>query len=79
MNDEIKVERLKKFMNDGVMSEAVYEVLLKSFLKPISSYDVNFLAASRVAIDLLGGGFKELDKFKPEDIKDAPIKRQVGL
>ena len=64
MIDKTKEEKLFRFVNDVVMREAVYNILLQSFLKPKDRTDVNTLAASRIAIDLLQDGWKELQKYK---------------
>ena len=79
MND-IENEKLKRFLNDKVMSKAVYDLLLLSFLSPVQkSADVMILAASRLAIDLLGEAWKELQKFKSEEEKEEKILTNLGV
>lgn len=75
-----KQEKIKKFLSDKAMSQAVKEVLINSFLKTRGVMEVNFLAASRIAIDLLDLGFKDLERISKsaENNEDTPIK-QVGL
>lgn len=77
--DETQKNKIQQFINDKSMSEAVYGVLLQSFLKPISSDEISFLAASRIAIDLLKEGFGELEKFEFGGEEEKVEKRQVGL
>ena len=62
--DKTQEEKIRLFINDKVMSAAVYDMLLKSFIKPSDRADVNVLAASRIAIDLLQESWKELKKFE---------------
>lgn len=66
-------------MNDKVMSTAVYNALLDSFLKEKPAQDVQVLAASRLAIDYLKQGFKDLEHFKDEPLSVKPINKQPGL
>ena len=65
------------------MSEAVYDVLLESFLSfdfPYSpNADVQLLAASRIAIDSLRKGWKDLEKFKNSIEQEKEERTQVGL
>jgi hypothetical protein len=68
---KINNEKITRFLNDVVMAEAVKRVLLESFMKPSKDTDVQTLAASRIAIDLLNEGWKELQKYKQDD--DAKI------
>lgn len=77
--NELKKEKIKRFLSDAVMAEAVKEVLISSFLKPSKISDVNFLAASRVAIDLLGEAWKELQKFKADKNENTEAKKQIGI
>ena len=77
--DATQQEKIKRFMNDTAMSKAVHNVLIKSFLKPSGSKDVQFLAASRIAIDLLGEAWKDLKKSQDQEQKEARDIEQVGL
>lgn len=53
-------------MNDEVMSDAVYMVVLDAFLKTRSNQDVYTLAAARLSVDYLRDGWKELKKYQDE-------------
>ncbi len=71
-------EKLKQFVNDKVMKDAVYTYLLNEFLSDNVVKEVNVLAASRLAVDFLKQGFKRMERVinkkpEPESIK------QVGL
>ena len=77
--NELKKEKIKRFLNDEVMAESVRDAITSSFLKPSKVVDVNFLAASRIAIDLLGEAWKDLNKFKADKDKDIAVKKQVGI
>lgn len=77
---DIERQRINKFMNDQVCSDAVYDVLLKAFIADRPSDDVQTLAASRLAIDYLKRGWKELAKFKKDEGDRSPPKlNQVGI
>lgn len=79
MNDDIKKNKLQRFLNDPEMVNAVYGVLLASFIKERPGQDVYVLAASRLAIDLLNVGWNELEKYKLEKESSPPTLKQVGL
>jgi len=74
--DEVKI---KRFMQDKVMSESVKAVMLKAFLKTSGSKDVQTLAAERIAIDLLEEAYRELNKYASQEEKEEKILTQVGL
>ena len=76
--DKQKTEKLNRFMNDKLLNEVVFDVLLQSFLKTKNN-DVQYLAASRIAIDLLGEAWKELKKYKEEDSNKETGSLNVGL
>lgn len=76
---EAKREKIRKFLNDKNMSEIVKEVLMGAFLKPKPQTDIQILAASRIAIDLLEEAWKELKKagaFEEREVKEL---RNVGI
>lgn len=77
MSDRDK-EKIIKFVNDNDMCEAVKSVLLKTFLKSKGD-NVNYLAASMIAVGLLDEAFKELKKVGLEQIKEEKSRTNVGL
>ena len=78
MND-IQVEKIKKFINDKQMNEAVYSALLDSFLDDKIINDVNILAASRLSINFLREAWKNLEKYKQAKEEESPPTGNVGL
>lgn len=65
----IDIGRLKKISYDVDTVESLKKLFLSSFLKPKST-DVQILASSRIAIDLLDRAFKDLEVLRGrEDIK----------
>ena len=77
--DLLTQEKIKRFLSDKLMSDSVREVLTKSFLKTCETKDVQYLAASMIAVDKLDKGFKDLEKFaRPDDKQDKELK-QIGL
>lgn len=77
--NEIKQNKLKKFVADEVMVSAVYEVLLEAFLGGKAPTDVHVLAASRLAVDFLKQGWKELDKYALDEESEKSKVVQIGL
>lgn len=77
--DATRQDKIKKFMADERMSGAVKEVLLGSFMKPRGHTDINMLAASRIAIDLLEDGFKDLKKYTQMDKNIIKQESNVGF
>jgi len=72
-------EKLKRFVADRAMYDAVYEVLLDTFIKTRAKVDVHALAAERLAINLLGDAWKELEKYKSSSSAKAERPAQPGL
>ena len=79
MDEQTKREKIKRFLNEPLLADVVKGVLIDSFLKQSKSSDVQTLAASRIAIDLLGEGWKELYRFRSEDEKVKENKGNTGL
>lgn len=77
--NEIKADKLKRFMLDETMSDAVYEVVQSAFLRGRGLRDVQLLAAERLALDLLEDAWSELERFKPRENGESPPLKQVGL
>jgi len=72
-------DKLQRFMNDAVMADTVYQVLLDSFLVERPNQDVYVLAASRLSIDFLKQGWKELERYARKEKAETPIRTQEGL
>ncbi len=79
MIDPTGQEKVKRFVADRVMFEAVLETIERSFLKPCPFDDLHTLAASRIALDLLRDARKELEKMRPVDKSLDKKAMQVGL
>jgi len=79
MNEVVKTQKLKRFIADPNTSEAVYEVILDEFLKTKKETDVQFLAAQRIAIDLLQSAWREIEKYKDISLEPKEPKAQVGV
>lgn len=76
--NESQIAKIKLFLKDKMMSSAVKEMLRERFLKSKGVTEVNYMAAQRLAIDLLEEGFKELEKLN-KDKKEPKIDYQIGL
>lgn len=79
MNEKAKQEKVRRFLADEVMAYFVKDVLRESFLKQSKDKDVQYLAASRIAIDFLEDGFKELAKYKSPNREEPGPGGQIGL
>jgi hypothetical protein len=79
MNEDIKKNKIDRFLKDEGMSNAVYEVLLNCFLKESGVSDVQTLAAEKIAILLLQSAWKQLSKYQTTENSSSPPLRQVGL
>lgn len=60
--DTARIEKIKRFLADQSMQLAVKDTIQASFLKKNPTADVQFLAASRIALDLLEDAWKELHR-----------------
>ncbi|PIN79207.1 hypothetical protein COV16_04890 [Candidatus Woesearchaeota archaeon CG10_big_fil_rev_8_21_14_0_10_34_8] len=74
-----KKEKIKKFVSDKLMNEAVKEVLKENFLKPRGNRDVHQLAAERIAVELLIQGFQEINRIAETENKIDRNNNQVAL
>ena len=79
MNEELKEQKIKRFLADEVMSFFVRDALRDTFLKPAKETDVQYLAASRIALDLLDQGFKDLQQYRSPNREDAKITTNHGV
>lgn len=77
MIDVAKAEKIKRFLADRAMQEAVYEVLLDSFLIDRKGSDVHTLAAAHLSVGFLRAGWAELRKYQAQEPpKDEPKTNQ---
>ena len=67
MNDP-EVEKIKRFVADEVMFESIRRFFEREFMKPIKETDVQYLAANRIALDLIGEAFKDLERYKEKKL-----------
>jgi len=79
MLNQTQKQKIKGFIADKTMSNAVKEVLRESYMKKSGATDVNTLAAERIAINLLEEGFRELKKHSNETERDEKVANQIGL
>lgn len=77
--DETQKNKIQQFINDKLMTVVIYDFIRGCFLKNKGQRDVQTLAAERLAVDLLGESFLELEKFKFGGEEEKVEKRQVGL
>lgn len=78
MNELAKQQKISRFLADTEMAAMVKDVLLATFLKPTKKDDVQYLAASRIAIDMLQDGFKALETYRSAN-RERATPTQPGL
>jgi len=77
--DITKQTKIDRFLKDEVMSQAVFEVIRKAFLKNKGVRDVQIMAAERLALEFLEVAWQELSKYKSSENADKTALSQVGL
>lgn len=77
--NEAKINKIIRFMSDPLMQEAVFEVVLKFFMKPKSTDQVNEQAASFIAIGQLQEAWKELARIEEREnaVEEKPLTPHV--
>lgn len=75
MPEELRRNKLIGFSNDQAMMEAVYDLLLRSFLKKREYIDISMTAAERIAINLLNEAWEEVKSYRSDNKKDEPVNR----
>ena len=74
--------KIKRFMMDKTMSNAVWEVIENSFLKRKSTdhvKDVHYLAAKSIAIEFLDDAFIELRRIGSVEEPSNKSIKQIGI
>lgn len=74
-----ELDKVKRFMSDVMMNEAVYSILLTTFLKRREGEDTEMKAARFLATELLAEGWKELERTKAKEEREVKNSGQVGL
>lgn len=69
--------KLRQFVLDKAMSEAVKQQLVSSFLKKRADRDVQILAAQQLAVEFLNDAWSDMKRLQGQEIQ--PEKRQVGI
>ena len=72
-------DKIIRFMQDPLLNEAVFKVLLSTYIKQIDRTDVHYTAGQMIAIDLLHKSWKELEKITRTDTSLTDKHVQVGL
>lgn len=72
-------ERISRFLDDQLMSDTVYDILFRFFVKNHGEKDVNMLAARAMASDLLPLAWKEVEKNRFSPPEDQKVVKQIGL
>jgi hypothetical protein len=68
--NQTQKEKVSRFLDDKMLSETIYGIMLESFLKTRKG-DVQVLAASRLSIDYLQDAWKDLLKYKNETQEES--------
>lgn len=80
LNDTEK-QKIKGFVADKMMSNAVKNVLMDRFLKgdDILNSSIQMLAGQRVAQILLNEGWRDLQKYAKQTEQETKNREQIGL
>jgi len=70
--------QIKAFIQNPSLSEAVYTLLSKHFLRKRGDEDVNMKAARFIAVELLNDAWLEMEKYTVNGDNDKPLSN-VGL
>ncbi len=75
--DDYTTQKIREFLNDKAMSDAVYKILFDSFINQPSK-DIYVLGASRLSVDFLKQGW---DRLKSYTVVKEEVKKEgnVGL
>lgn len=79
MNQRQQEERVRRFINDRITAEAVFNTLLASYLKTPKDADVQVLAASMIAVEKLRAGWREMERLQTPEEKTPHQFAQVGM
>jgi len=66
MQTQVKQEKLRQFLADKEMNQALYEVLTDIFTKPKPNADVHEKAASFIALENLNRAWDLIERYKVE-------------
>ena len=72
-------EKIKRFLNDEVMSNTVFNLLQTECLKPSKDRDVQNLAARFMAVEIITTAWKEMEKYGTINTETVPRVGQIGL
>ena len=73
-----ETEKLKRFVKDEVLVNAVIKVFYDTFLKRRDK-DVHYLAAKALALEFLEDAKKEFNKYLDVEKRDTSEVEQIGL
>ena len=71
--------KLTRFLNDDLMQQSVYLVLQRAFLRSEKDWDVQKLAASRIALDMLREAWKDLEKNRSDPDAEEASTNNIAL
>ena len=62
-----ELQKIKQFLRDKAMCDAVYKAIQDEFLSDKLSNDIQVLAASRLSISLLKTAFQRMERYKKDE------------
>ena len=74
-----KEEKIKRFIDDKLLQDAVYGIIMATFLKKKDYADVHVVAAQKIAIDLLQEAWKEMNLLDISTGGEQTSQSNVGL
>ena len=79
MLDKTQEEKVKRFVSDKMMSDAVYKIVEDVITRASKDRDVNILAAKFLSIELIREAWRELGKYATKEAEVERKSQQVGL
>jgi hypothetical protein len=74
-----ELEKIKRFMNDPILSAAVKNSLQATFMRSRPEKEVYYLAAKTLALEFLEDAWRELEKHRQVAQKEEKKEGQIGL
>ena len=77
---QLQKDKIARFLEDTLLSDTIRDILLENALnQPIKQYEIHYLAAQRLAIDIIRESWKEMERYRSQSEKKETTARNIGL
>ena len=77
---QIQKDKIARFLEDTLLSDTVRGILIENTLtQPIKQHEIHYLAAQRLAIDIIKEAWKEMERCKSQVEKKETTSYNIGL